>query len=147
MTLLVYCPESLSRSHSVCCFLSYSSLFSIFLYHQVVRWNATSALALRILAARADWKVTRPSIWRNVLPSLTGALGVGLGEVTWTLWGTTAPTKPSVTQQKSFVTSLKILSRTTSAGLVAVLAMAVMRARLWPSASSCWSSPLCWAWH
>ena len=61
---------------------------------------------------------------------MTGASGLGPRKMTRTLWGTTAPTKPSVTQLKIFVTSLKIISRTTSAGLVAVLAMAVTQARL-----------------
>ena len=87
-------------------------------------------LAMKIPAARANWKVTKAPICRNVLTSLTGASGVGPRKMTRTLWGTTAPPKISVTQLKIFVTSLKILSRTTSARLVAVLAMAVTQARL-----------------
>ena len=87
-------------------------------------------LAMKIPAARANWKVTKAPICRNVLTSLTGASGVGLRKMTRTLWGTTAPPKISVTQLKIFVTSLKIISRTTSAGLVAVLAMAVTQAHL-----------------
>ena len=83
------------------------------------------ALAMKILAARANWKVTGPPIWRNVLSPLTGAQGFGLRKMTWTLWWTAAPTKYTVKHKKSFVTSLKILSRTSSAGLAAVLAMAV----------------------